>query len=96
MAPGRGPLHADFLRFYVLDNHVLRFLGQRAFVEDDVPLSLAAFLLATATLFGPWSIFLPAAAARLSTVCGVDSGAAASTSVPLPRGGSSCSSPCRP
>jgi 4-amino-4-deoxy-L-arabinose transferase-like glycosyltransferase len=54
-------LHADFLRFYVVDNHVLRFLGQRAFVEDDVPLSLPAFLLATATLFGPWSIFLPAA-----------------------------------
>jgi 4-amino-4-deoxy-L-arabinose transferase-like glycosyltransferase len=53
--------HEDFLRFYVVDNHVLRFLGQRAFVEDDVPLSLAAFLLATATLFGPWSIFLPAA-----------------------------------
>ena len=54
-------LHEDFLRFYVVDNHVLRFLGQRTFVEDDVPLSLAAFLLATATLFGPWSIFLPAA-----------------------------------
>ena len=54
-------LHDDFWRFYVLDNHVLRFLGQRTFVEDDVPLSLAAFLLATATLFGPWSIFLPAA-----------------------------------
>jgi 4-amino-4-deoxy-L-arabinose transferase-like glycosyltransferase len=53
--------HEDFLRFYVVDNHVLRFLGQRAFVEDDVPLSLAAFLLATATLFGPWSIFVPAA-----------------------------------
>ena len=56
-----GLLHEDFLRFYMVDNHVLRFLGQRAFVEDDVPLSLAAFLLATATLFGPWSIFLPAA-----------------------------------
>ena len=54
-------LHEEFWRFYVIDNHVLRFLGQRAFVEDDVPLSLAAFLLATATLCGPWSIFLPAA-----------------------------------
>jgi 4-amino-4-deoxy-L-arabinose transferase-like glycosyltransferase len=54
-------LHEGFFSFYVVDNHVLRFLGQRAFVEDDVPLSLAAFLLATATLFGPWSIFLPAA-----------------------------------
>src|SRR5262245_301933 len=54
-------LHENFFRFYVVDNHVLRFLGQRAFVEDDVPLSVAAFLLATATLFGPWSLFLPAA-----------------------------------
>jgi 4-amino-4-deoxy-L-arabinose transferase-like glycosyltransferase len=53
--------HEGFFSFDVVDNHVLRFLGQRAFVEDDVPLSLAAFLLATATLFGPWSIFLPAA-----------------------------------
>jgi 4-amino-4-deoxy-L-arabinose transferase-like glycosyltransferase len=50
-----------FFRFYVLDNQVLRFLGQRAFVEDDVPLSVPAFLLATCTLFGPWSLFLPAA-----------------------------------
>ena len=54
-------LHEEFWRFYVIDNQVLRFLGQRAFVEDDVPLSLAGFLLAMATLFGPWSIFLPAA-----------------------------------
>jgi 4-amino-4-deoxy-L-arabinose transferase-like glycosyltransferase len=50
-----------FFRFYVLDNQILRFLGQRAFVEDDVPLSLPAFLLATCTLFSPWSLFLPAA-----------------------------------
>jgi 4-amino-4-deoxy-L-arabinose transferase-like glycosyltransferase len=53
--------HGGFFSFYVLDNQVLRFLGQRAFVEDDVPLSLPAFLLATCTLFGPWSLFLPAA-----------------------------------
>jgi 4-amino-4-deoxy-L-arabinose transferase-like glycosyltransferase len=54
-------LHADFWHFYVVDNQVLRFLGQRTFVEDDVPLSLMAFVLATATLFGPWSLLLPAA-----------------------------------
>jgi 4-amino-4-deoxy-L-arabinose transferase-like glycosyltransferase len=54
-------LHEGFFSFYLIDNHVLRFLGQRAFVEDDVPLSFASFLLATAMLFGPWSIFLPAA-----------------------------------
>ncbi|MGH8072061.1 MAG: ArnT family glycosyltransferase [Candidatus Entotheonellia bacterium] len=54
-------LHEEFFSFYVIDNHVLRFLGRRTFVEDDVPLSFAGFLLATATLCGPWSIFLPAA-----------------------------------
>jgi hypothetical protein len=53
--------HEGFFSFYVIDNHVLRFLGHRAFVEDDVPLSFLAFLGATATLLGPWSIFLPAA-----------------------------------
>jgi 4-amino-4-deoxy-L-arabinose transferase-like glycosyltransferase len=54
-------LHEDFFSFYVIDNHVLRFLGQRAFVEDDVPLSFLAFLAATFMLFGPWSLCLPAA-----------------------------------
>jgi 4-amino-4-deoxy-L-arabinose transferase-like glycosyltransferase len=53
--------HEEFFSFYVIDNHVLRFLGRRAFVEDDVPLSFAAFLSATLMLFGPWSLFLPAA-----------------------------------
>jgi len=53
--------HEEFFSFYVVDNHVLRFLGRRAFVEDDVPLSFPAFLFVTVTLFGPWSIFLPAA-----------------------------------
>jgi 4-amino-4-deoxy-L-arabinose transferase-like glycosyltransferase len=54
-------LHEEFFSFYVIDNQVLRFLGRRAFVEDDVPLSFVAFLLVTAVLFGPWSVFLPAA-----------------------------------
>lgn len=53
--------HEEFFGFYVIDNHVLRFLGRRAFVEDDVPLSFLAFLAATLTLFGPWSLCLPAA-----------------------------------
>jgi 4-amino-4-deoxy-L-arabinose transferase-like glycosyltransferase len=53
--------HEEFFSFYVIDNHVLRFLGRRAFVEDDVPLTLPAFLCATIMLFGPWGIFLPAA-----------------------------------
>ena len=41
------------LAFYVLDNHVLRFLGQHAFVEDDVPLSLRCISTGHVTLFGP-------------------------------------------
>jgi 4-amino-4-deoxy-L-arabinose transferase-like glycosyltransferase len=53
--------HEGFFGFYVVDNHLLRFLGQRAFVEDDVPLSFLGFLGATLTLLGPWSLFLPAA-----------------------------------
>lgn len=58
---GVALLHAEFFSFYVIDNHVLRFLGQRAFVEDDVPLSFLGFLAATLTLFVPWSLCLPAA-----------------------------------
>ena len=53
--------HEGFFGFYVVDNHILRFLGQRAFVEDDVPLSFLGFLLATGAFFSPWSLFLPAA-----------------------------------
>jgi hypothetical protein len=53
--------HEGFFSFYVVDNHLLRFLGQRTYVEDDVPLSFPAFLLATAAFFSPWSLFLPAA-----------------------------------
>jgi 4-amino-4-deoxy-L-arabinose transferase-like glycosyltransferase len=58
---GVALLHEGFFSFYVIDNHVLRFLGQRAFVEDDVPLSFLGFLAATLMLFVPWSLCLPAA-----------------------------------
>jgi 4-amino-4-deoxy-L-arabinose transferase-like glycosyltransferase len=58
---GVALLHEEFFGFYVIDNHVLRFLGQRAFVEDDVPLSFLGFLAATLMLFIPWSLCLPAA-----------------------------------
>lgn len=53
--------HQGFFEFYFVDNHLLRFLGQRGFVEDDVPLSFPAFLVVTFVLFSPWSFFLPAA-----------------------------------
>src|SRR5439155_1762295 len=47
-----GPWHAllawrypTLFGFYVLDNHILRFLDARRYVEDDVPSSTAAFLI---------------------------------------------------
>jgi 4-amino-4-deoxy-L-arabinose transferase-like glycosyltransferase len=66
---GVALLHEDFFGFYVIDNHVLRFLGQRAFVEDDVPLSFLGFLAATLMLFVPWSLCLPAALRDSARTC---------------------------
>jgi hypothetical protein len=43
--------------FYVVDNHLLRFLDARRYVEDDVPSSTPAFLLATFVWAFPWSVF---------------------------------------
>jgi len=54
-----------FLWFYLVDNQFLRFLGQRAFLEDDVPLSTPAFLAVTLVWFSPWSAFLPASLVRI-------------------------------
>ncbi|HSB73443.1 MAG TPA: glycosyltransferase family 39 protein [Candidatus Methylomirabilis sp.] len=44
--------------FYLVDNQVLRFLGRRAFLEDDVPISTLGFLVVSFLLFFPWSVFL--------------------------------------
>ena len=43
--------------FYVVDNHVLRFLNARRYVEDDVPSSTLAFLVASFLWAFPWSVF---------------------------------------
>jgi 4-amino-4-deoxy-L-arabinose transferase-like glycosyltransferase len=43
--------------FYVMDNQVLRFLGLRAFIEDDIPVSAVALLLLSFVWFFPWSVF---------------------------------------
>jgi 4-amino-4-deoxy-L-arabinose transferase-like glycosyltransferase len=43
--------------FYLVDNQILRFLGVRAFVEDDIPVSALALLLLTFVWFFPWSVF---------------------------------------
>jgi dolichyl-phosphate-mannose-protein mannosyltransferase len=43
--------------FYVVDNHVLRFLDARRFVEDDVPVSTLGFLVASFLWAFPWGVF---------------------------------------
>ena len=44
--------------FYVIDNHLLRFLDARRYVEDDVPSSTLAFLVASFLWAFPWSVFV--------------------------------------
>ena len=51
---------SDFFRFYVVNEHVLRFFNAREPL-DYVSLSVGGFWLATALWFLPWSLFLPAA-----------------------------------
>ncbi len=43
---------------YVIDNHLLRFLNARRYVEDDVPSSTLAFLVASFLWAFPWSVFV--------------------------------------
>jgi len=57
LAAQRSP---TLFEFYVLDNHLLRFLNARRFVEDDVPISTLGFLVATFLWAFPWGVFLPA------------------------------------
>jgi len=48
---------ATLFEFYVLDNHLLRFLDARRFVEDDVPISTLGFLAASFLWAFPWGVF---------------------------------------
>ncbi len=48
---------ATLFEFYVLDNHLLRFLNARRFVEDDVPISTLGFLVASFLWAFPWGVF---------------------------------------
>jgi 4-amino-4-deoxy-L-arabinose transferase-like glycosyltransferase len=57
LAAHRSPI---LLEFYVLDNHLLRFLNVRRFVEDDVPISTLGFLVASFLWAFPWGVFLAA------------------------------------
>ncbi len=50
-----------FFRFYVVDNQLLRFLGERAYAEDGTPLGTLAFLGVTAAALFPWTPVLAAA-----------------------------------
>ena len=44
--------------FYLLDNHLLRFLNARRFVEDDVPISTLGFLVTSFLWAFPWGVFV--------------------------------------
>ncbi|HUF94271.1 MAG TPA: glycosyltransferase family 39 protein, partial [Candidatus Limnocylindria bacterium] len=44
--------------FYVVDNQILRFLGGRGVVEDDVPMSTLGFLAVSFVWMFPWGVFL--------------------------------------
>lgn len=56
-----------FLEFYVLDNQLLRFLGQRNYVEDNSPLGTLAFLGVTVWALFPWAPYLAAALMALGS-----------------------------
>jgi 4-amino-4-deoxy-L-arabinose transferase-like glycosyltransferase len=53
-----------FLWYTVVDNHLLNFWRQRAFPDEDVPLSAVEFLGVTAAGFLPWTLALPLAFRR--------------------------------
>lgn len=50
-----------FLWYYMMENHVHRFLGNRIVPHDDIPASTLGFLAVTALWFFPWSVLLPPA-----------------------------------
>jgi hypothetical protein len=55
LAGWRNP---GFFEFYVIDNQFLRFLSNRAYIEDDIPVGAVSFLVLTWIWFFPWSLFL--------------------------------------
>ncbi|HUG36044.1 MAG TPA: glycosyltransferase family 39 protein [Candidatus Limnocylindrales bacterium] len=44
--------------FYLIDNQVLRFLGARGVLEDDVPVTTLGFLVVSFVWCFPWGVFL--------------------------------------
>src|SRR6185312_1661372 len=55
--------HPGFFHFYVVNEHIKRFLGRRALV-NYATLPIPTFLALTLVWFCPWCVFLPAAFAR--------------------------------
>jgi len=53
-----------FLWYTVVDNHLLNFVRQRVFPDEDVPLTALEFVAVTAGAFLPWSLAAPWAVAR--------------------------------
>jgi 4-amino-4-deoxy-L-arabinose transferase-like glycosyltransferase len=53
-----------FLWYTVVDNHILNFVRQRVFPDEDVPLTALEFVVVTALAFLPWSLAAPSAVAR--------------------------------
>ncbi len=53
-----------FLWYTVVDNHILNFMRQRVFPDEDIPLGSLEFLAVTLAAFLPWALTLPWALAR--------------------------------
>ena len=53
-----------FLWYTIVDNHLLNFLQQRAFPDEDVPLGAFEFLAVTIGAFLPWVVAVPVGIAR--------------------------------
>jgi 4-amino-4-deoxy-L-arabinose transferase-like glycosyltransferase len=56
--------HPGFFQFHILNEQIMRFLGQR-YPPDIVPFPIAGFWLFVFVWLMPWAAFLPAALARL-------------------------------
>lgn len=54
-----------FLWYTVVDNHVLSFIQQRIYPDEDLPLTAFEFLVVTALGFFPWSLAVPQALVRV-------------------------------
>jgi 4-amino-4-deoxy-L-arabinose transferase-like glycosyltransferase len=57
-------VNRGFLYYTIVDNHILNIAQQRAFPDEDVPLSELEFLAVTAIGFLPWTLALPGAVWR--------------------------------